>query len=93
LHENFPNPITASAFNSATVIRYELPRNEKVNLVIYNLLGERIRTLVDAPESAGSKQVVWNGTNDAGVRVASGIYLYRIAAGAFTATRKLAVVQ
>lgn len=93
LHENFPNPFTASALNSATVIRYELPRSVKVNLVIYNLLGEKIRTLIDATESAGSKQVIWNGTNDAGVRVASGIYIYRIEADAFTATRKLAVVQ
>jgi hypothetical protein len=93
LHKNFPNPFTSSAFNSATTIRYELPRGEKVTLVIYNLLGEKIRTLVDASESAGSKQVIWNGTNDDGVKVASGIYIYRIDAGVFTATRKLAVVQ
>lgn len=93
LHENFPNPFTASALNSATVIRYELPRNEEVNLVIYNLLGEKIRTLVNAPESAGSKQVIWNGANDAGGSVASGIYIYRIEAGAFMATRKLTFIK
>ncbi|MGH7597498.1 MAG: DNRLRE domain-containing protein [bacterium] len=93
LHENFPNPFTASAFNSATIIRYELPRNVKVNLVIYNLLGEKIRTLLDAPESAGSKQVIWNGAHDAGEKVASGIYIYRIEAGTFTATRKLTFIK
>jgi hypothetical protein len=93
LHENFPNPFTASALNSATVIRYELPRNEKVNLAIYNLLGEKIRTLADALESAGRKQAIWDGTNDAGARVASGVYIYRIEAGAFTATRKLTIMQ
>ncbi|MCI0693320.1 DNRLRE domain-containing protein [candidate division KSB1 bacterium] len=93
LHENFPNPFTASTLNSATVIRYELPRSEKVSLAIYNLLGEKIRTLVNAPESAGSKQVIWNGANDDGVKVASGIYIYRIEAGTFTATRKLTFIK
>jgi hypothetical protein len=93
LQENFPNPFKASVFNSATIIRYELPRNVKVNLVIYNLLGEKVRTLVDAPESAGFKQAIWNGANDAGVRVAAGVYFYRIEAGAFAATRKLAIIK
>lgn len=93
LHENFPNPFAASAFNSATAIRYELPRNVKVNLVIYNLLGEKIRTLIDASENAGSKQVIWNGTNDAGVRVANGVYLYRIEADDFTMARKLILTK
>ncbi|MGH7454003.1 MAG: DNRLRE domain-containing protein [bacterium] len=93
LYENFPNPFTTSAFNSATIIRYELPRNVKVNLVIYNLLGEKIRTLVNASESAGSKQVIWDGTNDAGERVVSGIYIYRLEAGTFTATRKLTFIK
>ncbi len=93
LYENFPNPFTTSAFNSATIIRYELPRLVKVNLVIYNLLGEKIRTLIDAPESAGSKQIIWNGANDAGERVTSGIYIYRIEAGTFTATRKLTFIK
>ncbi len=90
MHENFPNPFSASAFNSATIIRYELPRNEKVDLAVYNLLGEKIRTLVDAPESAGSKQI---GANDAGERVASGVYLYRIEAADFTVTRKMILTK
>jgi hypothetical protein len=93
LYENFPNPFTISAFNSATVIRYELPRNEKVHLAIYNLLDEKIRTLIDASETAGTKQVIWNGTDETGVKVASGIYIYRLEAGEFTATRKLTIMQ
>jgi flagellar hook assembly protein FlgD len=60
---------------------------------VYNLLGEKIRTLVDTPQTAGVKQITWDGTNDAGARVATGMYLYRIEAGAFAATRKLAIIR
>ncbi|MDZ7360403.1 MAG: DNRLRE domain-containing protein [candidate division KSB1 bacterium] len=93
LHENFPNPFAASSFNSQTLFRYELPQQANVKLVIYNLRGEKIRTLIDAPEAAGLKQITWNGANDAGERVASGVYLYRLEAGAFTATRKLMFIR
>jgi hypothetical protein len=93
LHENFPNPFAASSFNSQTLLRYELPQRANVKLVIYNLRGERIRTLVDAPEAAGLKQISWNGANDAGEQVASGVYWYRLEADAFTATRKLMFIR
>jgi hypothetical protein len=90
LHEIFPNPLSLSA---SAHIRYELPRPSPVRLVVYNLLGEKIRTLVDTPQTAGVKQITWDGTNDAGARVATGMYLYRIEAGAFAATRKLAIIR
>jgi hypothetical protein len=90
LHENFPNPFAAS---SQTLLRYELPQRASVKLVIYNLLGEKIQTLVDATEAAGVKQISWNGANDAGEQVASGVYFYRLEAGAFTATRKLMLIR
>ncbi|GEM_PF-6938102 len=93
LHENFPNPFAASSFNPQTLLRYELPQRANVKLVIYNLLGEKIRTLVDAPEAAGLKQISWDGANDAGEKAASGVYLYRLEAGAFTATRKLMFIR
>jgi len=93
LHENFPNPFAASSFNSQTLFRYELTQRANVKLVIYSLLGEKIRTLIDAPEAAGVKQISWDGTNDAGVKAPSGVYLYRLEAGAFTATRKLMFIR
>jgi len=93
LHENFPNPFAASSFNSQTFFRYELPQRANVKLVIYNLRGERIRTLIDAPEAAGVKQISWDGVNDAGEKAASGVYLYRLEVGAFTATRKLMFIR
>ena len=88
LQQNYPNP-----FNPTTNIRYALPQNVRVKLVIYNLLGEKVRTLVDANESAGAKQITWDGLNDHGVRAASGVYVYRIEAGTFTATRKLMLMK
>jgi hypothetical protein len=83
LWQNYPNP-----FNPTTIIRYDLPRSSHVQLVIYNLLGKVVRTLVDAKEASGFKQVTWDGANDAGERVTSGIYIYRIEAEGFAATRK-----
>ncbi len=88
LAQNYPNP-----FNPETEIRYELPQNVRVKLVIYDLLGARVRTLVDAFEAAGPKQVKWDGANDAGKRVASGIYLYRLEAGNFKSVRKLTLMK
>ncbi len=88
LLQNYPNP-----FNPSTNIRYDLPQAVRVKLVIYNLLGEKVRTLVDASESAGAKQITWNGLNDRGARVASGVYVYRIEAGTFVATRKLLMMK
>jgi len=57
------------------------------------LLGEKVRTLIDADERAGAKQITWDGLNDRGVRAASGVYIYRIAAGTFVATRKLMLMK
>ena len=88
LRQNYPNP-----FNPTTNIGYDLPQRAHVKLVIYNLLGKKIRTLIDANETAGAKRVVWEGLNDAGERVASGVYVYRLAAGSFTATRKLVLLK
>jgi hypothetical protein len=85
---NYPNP-----FNPATIIRYDLPKNLHVKLAIYDLLGKKVRTLVDAEEAAGFKHITWAGVNDAGARVASGVYLYRIEAGDFSMTRKMILTR
>ncbi len=88
LAQNYPNP-----FNPSTLIRYELPQAAQVKLAIYNLLGEKIRTLVDAKESAGVKQVTWDGRDGNGQRVSSGVYLYRLEAGEFKMTKRLLLMK
>lgn len=88
LEQNWPNP-----FNPITQIRYALPREANVALAIYNLSGERVRLLRDGREPAGEKTVVWNGLNDSGHPVSSGVYLYRLDADEFGATRKMVLLK
>jgi hypothetical protein len=88
LYQNYPNP-----FNPATTIQYALPQIANVELAIYNLLGQKVRTLVDQQLPAGYHDVVWDGRNDAGMPVGSGIYLYRMKAGRFVETRKMVMMQ
>ncbi|HQT91778.1 MAG TPA: FlgD immunoglobulin-like domain containing protein, partial [Candidatus Kryptobacter bacterium] len=63
------------------------------HLVIFNALGQTVKTLVNDTRRAGVYKVVWNGTNDHGVQVSSGIYFYRIAAGKFVQTKKLVLIR
>lgn len=88
LSQNYPNP-----FNPSTNIEYGLPKTAYVVLKIYNILGEEIRTLVQEQQSPGIKTVVWDGTNNRGLDVASGIYIYQIKAGDFRSTRKLMLLR
>lgn len=89
LFQNVPNP-----FNPITVIRYDIPAGgAKVWLTVYDVLGRRVRTLVDGPESAGEKSIEWNGRNDRGELVATGVYFLRMQAGDFSQTRKLVVLR
>ena len=73
LGQNVPNP-----FNPATEIRFTLESPVHVELIVFNLLGQKVRTLLDAPRVAGSHRVSWDGVSDAGVRVATGTYMYRL---------------
>ncbi len=73
LSQNYPNP-----FNPLTNIRYTLPESGPVTLTIYNIFGQKIRTLVDNVQTAGTHKVIWDGKNDFNMNVASGIYLYQI---------------
>ncbi|MFH1213550.1 MAG: choice-of-anchor D domain-containing protein [Candidatus Neomarinimicrobiota bacterium] len=85
LSQNYPNP-----FNPLTNIRYEIPKISRVSLIVYNTLGQKIRTLVDSEEKyPGYYQAIWNGTNDSGKQVASGIYWYVMRAGEFSQTKKM----
>ena len=84
LHQNYPNP-----FNPITSIRYDLPEAAHVRIAVYNVLGQKVATLVDQSMNAGFHDISWSGTNDLGSTVSSGVYLYRIESENFNAVRKL----
>ena len=88
LHQNVPNP-----FNPLTTIRYDLPANARVRLSIIDVAGKRVRTLVDEQQTAGSRSTIWNGRDDAGRAVASGVYFYVLDAGKDRLTRKLVLLK
>ncbi|OGB60287.1 MAG: hypothetical protein A2Y94_05995 [Caldithrix sp. RBG_13_44_9] len=84
LHQNYPNP-----FNPSTAISFDIPQAVNVKVDIFDITGRRIRTLLDEPKVAGSYDVIWNGTDDTGNSVASGLYVYRLRAGDFIQSKKL----
>ncbi len=84
LSQNAPNP-----FNPTTTIRYELPSNEFVSISVYNILGHKVKTLVNSQMSVGKHSVEWDGTDEAARVVESGVYVYRIMAGSFQSSRKM----
>jgi len=89
LGQNVPNP-----FNPTTTIQYDVSAGGgAVTLQIFDVSGRLVRTLVDGRQTPGSKSVVWNGTNDRGQGVASGIYFYRMTAPQFLSTRKMVLLQ
>ena len=88
LEQNWPNP-----FNPKTTIRYALPRTSRVDLAVYNASGEKVRTLVSGTQPAGLRSVFWDGKNDQGKSVTSGVYLYKLAAENFEASRKMVLVK
>lgn len=88
LYQNFPNP-----FNPATRIAFYLDAAGPVNLSIFDVRGARVRTLVARELAAGRHVETWDGRSDAGARVVSGVYYYRLAAGKAAITRKLVVVR
>ncbi|OGC77553.1 MAG: hypothetical protein A2145_01050 [candidate division Zixibacteria bacterium RBG_16_40_9] len=88
LSQNFPNP-----FNTETVITFALPRSSDVKIEIFNILGQKVKDLVDERVSAGYKQVVWDGKDNNANIVASGIYFYRIIADEFVDVRKMTLLK
>ncbi len=88
LKQNFPNP-----FNPTTKINFDLPISSNVKLEIFNLLGQKVRTLVDEKVNAGFISVVWDGRNDFGKQVSSGIYIYKIQADNFTQSKKMVFLK
>jgi hypothetical protein len=88
LRQNYPNP-----FNPATMISYQLATESDVELTIYNVLGQEIRELVNQHQSGGIHQIQWNGRDEAGREVASGVYLYKLSAGDFVQSRKMLLLK
>ncbi|MFZ5518620.1 MAG: PKD domain-containing protein [Candidatus Zhuqueibacterota bacterium] len=87
LHPNYPNP-----FNPETTIRFDIPTASEVRIIVYNHLGQQVKALVNEMKSPGRYSVNWNGCDDAGSKVSSGVYLYRIEAEGFTSTQKMMLI-
>ena len=88
LHQNYPNP-----FNPTTTLRYDLPGQSHVKLLIYDILGREVKELVKCTQDAGYKSVIWDGTNDQGKNVSAGMYLYRISTGDYHAVKKMILLK
>ena len=88
LFGNYPNP-----FKPSTVIEYSLPIRSDVSVVVFNLLGQQVKALVNETQSAGIHSVEWNGTDENGNGLASGIYFYRVIANDFSETRKMVMLK
>jgi hypothetical protein len=88
LQQNYPNP-----FNPATIIEYTLPKTSKVKIQIYNVLGQMVRNLVDELQDQGYKMILWDGKDDRGHELSSGVYFYRIRAGNFVKSKKMILLK
>jgi hypothetical protein len=88
LEQNYPNP-----FNPATTIQFDSPDRTHVNLTVYNVLGQKVTTLIDEELGPDSYEQVWDGTNEGGSHVASGIYFYRLSAGDKLETKKMMLLK
>ena len=88
LHNNYPNP-----FNPITNIGYDVPEVSDIRIDIYNLAGQKIRTLVSREHQPGRYKVQWNATNEFGSPVASGMYIYKIHAKNFVSVKKLLLMK
>ena len=88
LNQNYPNP-----FNPTTNIEFALPQHETVKLEVYDILGRLVTTLANSDMAAGTYRVTWNGKDSNGQSVASGLYLYRLQAGSFSAVKKMLMLK
>ncbi len=88
LSQNYPNP-----FNPSTVINYAVPKVTSVNITVYNSLGQHVKTLVNEKQGVGNYRVDWNGTDNYGNSVSSGVYFYQIKAGDFVKTHKMMLMK
>ena len=88
LEQNYPNP-----FNPSTQIRYALPEETMVTISIYDMMGRKVRTLVSQSISPGYHTTLWNATNDNGIAVSAGMYIYTIQAGSYRHMKKMVLLK
>ncbi len=88
LTQNYPNP-----FNPSTAISFQLPTASEVSLVIYDLNGQVVKQLASGKFARGKHSLEWEGRNESGARVASGVYVYKLQAGEFVAQKKLVLMK
>mgnify|MGYP001161016387 CR=1 FL=1 len=88
LHQNYPNP-----FNPVTSLRYDLPEDGLVNITVYDMIGRIVKNLVNSPQTAGYKSIIWDATNNRNEPISAGLYLYTIHAGKFRDTRKMVLLK
>ena len=88
LMQNVPNP-----FNPVTSIQFRLPEQSHVLLTVYDMLGRKVKTLVNETKDAGQFSVKWNGTTDRGESVGSGVYIYEIITPQYISTKKMVIIK
>jgi hypothetical protein len=88
LHQNYPNP-----FNPSTIITYSIPENARVKIEIFNILGQRVASLFNQDQIAGTHSIAWNAQDDRGQKISSGVYLLKMQAGTFSQVKKMLLTK
>ena len=88
LYQNYPNP-----FNPITTLKYDLPEDSFVDIIVYDMLGNVVNNLINKNQNSGSKSVQWDATNNQGEPVSAGVYLYKIQASEFSQTKKMILLK
>ena len=88
LYDAYPNP-----FNPVTTLWYELPENTMVTITIYDMLGKKVKTLINETQDAGYQSIIWDATNNDGIPVSAGIYLYQIQTAKYSGTKKMVLLK
>ena len=88
LHQNYPNP-----FNPITAIRYDIPKLSEVRIVVHDLMGRQVATLVNTMKSAGYHNITWDGSNQLGDEVSSGLYIYSIYTNEHNFSKKMILLE
>ena len=88
IQQNYPNP-----FNPITILEFNIPFKCLVNITIYDLIGKKVKTLLNQTQNAGQRSIIWDATDDYGQPVSAGIYLYQIKAGQYVSTKKMVLLK
>ncbi|MEE9169702.1 MAG: T9SS type A sorting domain-containing protein [bacterium] len=91
MHQNYPNPFVANKIS--TTLTFDLPIQDNVKVVVYNLLGEQVRTLISGSREAGAYKITWDGRDDRNMIVAAGIYIYQLKTSQTTCTKKMLILN